>query len=1099
MMGPTRRKWLAASSTFLFAATAIAVGAEGERTTVTLQDFMVCGIDAREPDRSYPLSMTVDAVHRATLLRFPRAAAEVETALRSGLAVERAEVVLDSDGYEINPPGYLVRVGLGEAKWKNDPPQWHLVAWVLRQPWVASSTIGPTFNAYINGAGYWKRYGAGDPAADRFEPRLGPIELSSANPVARLDVTGVFVSAAFGSDPVSRARVLAENGLLLRKLETYDSRYRDWSDPYEWAVPTGGHGLRFRNPRLVLTLAKDPAERGTTIAPASIDVVALARQLQSTHTGGAPTAALPTASDFARLAQAHVTRDLSPLPELRRQRIEELSRLGGGNAALWMRAVETGDYALYRKLIAEILATPPRYWRGWWFHDDFLVWSMYRDLLPEFVQDHIKSFWESWLMPDIPTSALFHPQAKENLAYWESSHDWRGRTSFFRDGYNYTLSTENFNHSAALGALLGGALVNSEYAMEDGRHGLENLPLRFWAFVDGSTQEMLDHYYFPVTLSGQKMFADLGPTVLDRLMGRIALDRSMELLATAYHPNLRRFVSASGRTNMQSVLARQDGVYDIVHTLSKRGALKYLGTPLNATMYGMQLWGDDTPPGRIAMQAVLGPWAPDWVGRTLDEKPFPFEETSTETAYGSFNPPLWRRIHLGHHYGLASQDIKDGTVDVIAQWNSRAEASDRLEDLGTLTVRYVVNNMDMSSTQGGVYPHPGGIATFQHRNRAIVFTKPRTEKERIVELAGKDGLKTLATVIALWNFRLDPQWEIHVDGRKVAGLPFSIHAGQVLTIRDGVTYLGIIPLHATDLGRKDEVVVAPGTFGKSEPNGALIRPALTITSYNLQREEPLAFDQADWPAIGTKAHGGFVIELGDDQEYASFKAFEDRMRSNALEETWSPEENLVQVRYRSGKDLLEAGYGTSYPQSSWAFGVDPGNQSKVFRFRRINGEWPYLPPGIDRDTTFAQQGTTGRLEKNGAILVTEPGRKAYLQTQPDAGIYTGYNPLPDPTPWTFSVPGGITIEARGKVSLLRASIQPPESNIWIDYATKAGQDGPGMATQLLVKGLRSRPNVELNGRVLCADEIEAVAQGAYAVPLQAAVAARDCSRRRKSS
>src|SRR5258706_7342710 len=111
----------------------------------------------------------------------------------------------------------------------------------------------------------------------------------------------------------------------------------------------------------------------------------------------------------------------------------------------------------------------------------------------------------------------------------------------------------------------------------------------------------------------------------------------------------------------------------------------------------------------------------------------------------------------------------------------------------------------MSVTRGGGIGHPGGIATFQHRNRAIVFTKPRTEKERIVELAGQEGVKTLASVIALWNFRADPQWELYVDGRRIRTFPFALRAGQVITIRDGVTYLGIISLHATNLGRQDEI------------------------------------------------------------------------------------------------------------------------------------------------------------------------------------------------------------------------------------------------------------------------------------------------------
>ena len=65
--------------------------------------------------------------------------------------------------------------------------------------------------------------------------------------------------------------------------------------------------------------------------------------------------------------------------------------------------------------------------------------------------------------------------------------------------------------------------------MADGRHGLETLPLRFWAFLDGTTQEMLDHYYLSITLSAQKMFADYAPAPIDRLMGRILVDRTMFL------------------------------------------------------------------------------------------------------------------------------------------------------------------------------------------------------------------------------------------------------------------------------------------------------------------------------------------------------------------------------------------------------------------------------------------------------------------------------------------------------------------------------------------------------------------------------------------
>ena len=76
------------------------------------------------------------------------------------------------------------------------------------------------------------------------------------------------------------------------------------------------------------------------------------------------------------------------------------------------------------------------------------------------------------------------------------------------------------DYRSGYGALLGGAVIDAANPMADGRHGLESLLLRYWSFLDGSSQEMLDPYYLSITLSAQKMFADHAPEPIDRLMGR---------------------------------------------------------------------------------------------------------------------------------------------------------------------------------------------------------------------------------------------------------------------------------------------------------------------------------------------------------------------------------------------------------------------------------------------------------------------------------------------------------------------------------------------------------------------------------------------------
>jgi hypothetical protein len=1028
---------------------------------------ITAGIDGREPDRTFPGARTVDAIHRSVLIRCPAVSDALSKALASGMAVEKAELVFDFRSTEVVPQGYISRPGLGESKWKADPPRWHLVGWGLRRAWIPDERLGPTFNAYIKDAGYWTRYGATDPATDRFATSLGPVELSAAQPIARLDVTA------------SGERMITE-GVLVEKLETYDFRYRDWNDPYEWAVATGGHGLTFGNVRIVVSLRTGVA--ANTNIPKEPDFPAYAESLRGSAEAGHATAVIPDEAHFASLAAQFDLREGSQaLP-----RIRALAKVGGGTASDWMNALQSRDYNRYRKLIADILATPPRYWRGWSIHDDLLVWFVYRDMLPDFVKDHVRAYWESWLLPDIPTTQLFHPQGAENLDYWNQAHDWRGRTSFFRGGYNLSLSTQNFNNTAAVGALLGGEIAGSRHAIEDGEEGFERFPLRFWTFLDGSTQEMLDHYYFSITVSAQKLIADFGPTAFDRLMGRVALDRSIDLLASAYHPALRRVVGVSGRTNLQSVLVQQEGIQSVLHLISNNGTLLYPTQPLGATIGGMRVWGEDFPPGRAAVMATKSEWDAPWVAQIVDAKALPFEETATETTRGAFTPPLWRRTYLARHYGLASQDIKDGTVDIIAQWTCGKRAAESIDDLGTLTAGYVANGASLAATAGGVTTRAGSVATFQDRNRAIVFMKPHSERARILQSAGKDGVASLASVLAIWKTSGTNGLQIFVDEQAVVQLPARARAGQVIAIQDGVSYLGIVPLHGTDLGRSDEILIERGIAGHSEPNGALIAPVVTISSYNVRRPQALAPDDAAWDSITARSYGGFVIEMGEVEEDGSFEAFRRALRSRRLDESWNAKERVVQVAYDRARSM-EVAFGTSYSQASPGMGAVPGEQKLVFPYRRVEGAWPYLAPGIERDSPLTQQGTTGRLEKAGAVLITEPGRKAWLRVSPDRKVFTAYNPLPDQTAWRFMVPGGITVQAVQRVGLLRVCIQPATSEVRIDTGWKANPAEGQMGGELVARGFRLRPRVILNGRELSADEVPLTADG-YRIALLASSA-----------
>jgi len=350
-----------------------------------------------------------------------------------------------------------------------------------------------------------------------------------------------------------------------------------------------------------------------------------------------------------------------------------------------------------------------------------------------------------------------------------------------------------------------------------------------------------------------------------------------------------------------------------------------------------------------------------------------------------------------------------------------------------------------------------------------VFAKPHNNRERLLEAIGKDGVSQLATVIGLWNFAEAKDWEIFVDDQRITAFPHRMTAGQRLLIRDGVSYLALLPLPASDLGRDVEIEIGPsssmGGGGKTPPTDAVVAPALVMSMYNMKRAKPVALGDLDLDAIMTRTYGGFVMEMGDAEQFGDFDAFARTIKGNQLTATWQESRRLLEVTYKSGNDVMEVGFTTDFSQPvEGHFTITPGAQQKAIPYRRLNGQWPYLPPGLERDTSWAQQGTSGRLEKNGAVLATEAGRKAYLLADPLSGAVVAYNPLPDPQPFALTTRDGLVLKADGKVGLLRVEYRPWAREIDIAHAPKPDQTGAAMAKNFVVSGLAEPPRVTVNGR-----------------------------------
>src|ERR1044072_3673124 len=264
--------------------------ARGEEL-LEVTDSETATIDGRDWDTPIVGGRTVDAVHRSVLLRFPDAADTIAILLRKGKLLIKAELSLQYDGYEIVPTGYTCREGLGRKLWTEDPPTWHVHAWPLPRPWIADKATGPPFNASVNGRRYWARYGATDLERDRYGDLMAPQELSVTAREARFDITRLLATDVVRRGAGARLLMLEQCGFLLRKVETYDSRYRQ-ADAYEWAMPTGGHGLSFTNPRLLLTCRPITGTVAVTMPPR------LDRKALLTADGSRPTAGVFTPQEL---------------------------------------------------------------------------------------------------------------------------------------------------------------------------------------------------------------------------------------------------------------------------------------------------------------------------------------------------------------------------------------------------------------------------------------------------------------------------------------------------------------------------------------------------------------------------------------------------------------------------------------------------------------------------------------------------------------------------------------------------------------------------------------------------------------------------------
>jgi len=962
-----------------------------------------------------------DAAHRFLLLRYPGCAEAISEKLAAGHRVASTKLVMQFEKQE------WMRAGMGykHRSWplKGKPvDQWHGQVWLLRRPWVSDAELGPTWNAYINGAGYWKAGGGWDRTADRSSEPLGQALLSKEHPTGEVDVTAALTAPGFGKDLGARLRVLEDCGFLVQKAELCGPHHG------EWALSTGNARLWIKSPELVV--AFKPAARTRVELPPAVNVTRRAADLRASGRGGKPTTVMPTSLDeFIRRVQ-----DRRPdMPEWMQKRVLEVRRLKTitglrGDLGFTMPDhLESGDMERYQLVVNELLRHPPGYFRGHSHLDFMMPLLVYDEMLPDVLRHHLLRYFESRWLP---------PYSKEEL---------RQRVGFWGG-----MATQNHQSQFRSEALLAAELLGMKDLEVMARRNLSLLN-RQMLYSEGTIQERGDSFYLGISLGTLQVAARFSRNPLMRLKTSLGVEKILFESNTTYHPGLKRRASRiSRRYRIDDLLMAQAPPRGILHTLSKKGVLiqtDQLGLYPDKELAAKQEAGEEltaeqkraaiglptlnfhaTAPVRVAL---LAPWGAEWEHNTIDNKPLPFWTMATDHVRHRMRPPVHNTTYLGQHYGLACMDCDIGCEwPVLAVWKRTEAAVTCLEDLGVLFPwpylnGKLVNNYNQQEPRIVKWGCPQ--AALQHHNKMIYVVRP---VERIFAAdALKDGIKSFSSRILAYLHAEAGDRELWVNDRRVTRFPASAKQGDVIVLGDGVSYVGLVPLPATDLGRDVEVQIR---FGP---------PRLELDSFVLRTDRPLPNDDATWAKLH-EATVGWVIELGDQTEHGSFETFRAHMQATKVDRRWDRKKKTLHVGYVSGSDRLELGVSCKYVRTKKRERyIKPRN---LLAYIKVNGESPWPPIEIDLDSPIGQMGTAARLETGGAVLETAKGQMALLKIDAVTGTYEAINPFIDPTPLQLTTPEGAALRSDGPIGCARITVRPKESKLWVDYHIPGPNGAPGV-------------------------------------------------------
>jgi len=250
----------------------------------------------------------------------------------------------------------------------------------------------------------------------------------------------------------------------------------------------------------------------------------------------------------------------------------------------------------------------------------------------------------------------------------------------------------------------------------------------------------------------------------------------------------------------------------------------------------------------------------------------------------------------------------------------------------------------------------GRAGLMQHKNTMIFTYSGRNRGHNDVPTV-PDKLNRVSA--GMFLFRWEPGLEgLFINDKPVTNLPVELESGDWWFIHDGNTFAGIRPLKATQLGGICTTTLEQRTR----------QIALYQDNFNGDSIEGIP-DEA-W----VKARSGFIVEIGDAEEYGSFEQFRSIMLKGHVQEEVDGFIRHIQYQ-RPGRQL----------ELKWHC------YNENYLIRKVNG--------MDQENTLYLQSPEfavgkGTLETHNAELQSIPDKTMWLLSAEPSQTYVAYQPNP---------------------------------------------------------------------------------------------------------